>query len=145
MGFSYRHHTKNTVCTTSTDTRAQHYVEIVSLSIRSYSLGATHCVAYNLYVRAMIYIMHGVSARLWHGRGVVELKTHAAQLGWNTCNPSLLSGFAFCWHINLNAHRFSFHLHGCTHTPMNQHIHTSNVTLIHTLSPTILFPLLYTL
>ena len=34
-----------TVCTTSTDTRAQHHVEIASLSIRSYSLGATHCVA----------------------------------------------------------------------------------------------------
>ena len=30
---------------TVTDTRAQHYVEIVSLSIRSNSLGATHCVA----------------------------------------------------------------------------------------------------
>ena len=36
---------KNTVRITSTDARAQHYVEIVSLSIRSYSLGATHCVA----------------------------------------------------------------------------------------------------
>ena len=36
---------QNTVRTTSTDTRAQHYVEIVPLSIRSYSLGATHCVA----------------------------------------------------------------------------------------------------
>ena len=36
MGFSYRHHTKNTVRTTSTDTRAQHYVEIVSLSIRQW-------------------------------------------------------------------------------------------------------------
>ena len=139
MGFSYCHHTKNTVRTTSTDTRAQHYVEIVSLSIRSYPLGLTTYTS-----RAMIYIMHGVSARLWHGRGVVELKTHAAQLGWNTCNPSLLSGFVFCWHINLNAHRFSFHQHGWhTHTPMNQPIHTSNVTLIHTLS-TILFPLLYT-
>ena len=33
---------QNTVRTTSTDTRAQQYV---SLSIRSYSLGATHCVA----------------------------------------------------------------------------------------------------
>ena len=32
----------NTVRTTSTDTRAQQYV---SLSIRSYSLGATHCLA----------------------------------------------------------------------------------------------------
>ena len=33
---------QNTVRTTSTDTRAQQYV---SLSIRSYSLGVTHCVA----------------------------------------------------------------------------------------------------
>ena len=33
---------QNTVRTTSTNTRAQQYV---SLSIRSYSLGATHCVA----------------------------------------------------------------------------------------------------
>ena len=34
-----------TVRTTSTDTRAQHHVEIVSLSISSYSLGGIHCVA----------------------------------------------------------------------------------------------------
>ena len=26
--------------------------------------------------------------QLGYGRGAVELKTHAAQLGWNTCNPS---------------------------------------------------------
>ena len=37
--------TMHTVRITSTDARAQHCVEIVSLSIRSYSLGATHCVA----------------------------------------------------------------------------------------------------
>ena len=34
-----------TVRTTSTNTRAQQHVEMVSLSIQSYSLGGTHCVA----------------------------------------------------------------------------------------------------
>ena len=42
--------------------------------------------------------------------GMLELKTHAAQLGWNTCTCN-------CWDLRsagtyiLNAHRFSFHLH----------------------------------
>ena len=71
---------------------------------------------------------------------MVELKTHAAQLSWNTCNPSLLSGFAFCWHIYFNHPPFFIspawlaHTHTHTHTLMNQHIHTSHVRPIHTLS-----------
>ena len=62
---------------------------------------------------------------------MVELKTHAAQLGWNTCNPSLLSGFAFCWQTLTVFHIICM---AGTHTPMNQHIHTSHVTPIHTIS-----------
>ena len=131
---------QNTVRTISTDTRAQQYV---SLSIRSYSLGVTHCVA--IY-RLTTYDstsepwgkVHGVSARLWERRGRVK----------DTCSAAMLEHVTlpYCRDLRsagtyvLNAHRFSFHLHGWhTHTPMNQHIHTSHVTLIHTLS-TILSP-----
>ena len=80
----------------------------------------------------MIYIKHGVSARLWHGRGVVELKTHAAQLGWNTCIPSLLSGFTFCWHIYFKRPPFFIssawlahtHTHEPTYTHVSHHTYT---------------------
>ena len=69
---------------------------------------------------------------------MVELKTHAAQLGWNTCNPSLLSRFAFCWHIYFKRPPFfnSSAWLAHSHKPMNQHIHvrTSHVRPIHTLS-----------
>ena len=65
---------------------------------------------------------------------MVELKTHAAQLGWNTCNPSLLLGFAFCWHIYFKRPPFFISSAWLARTPMNQHIHTSHVTPIHILS-----------
>ena len=112
----------------------------LALSIRSYSLGVTHCVA--IY-RLTTYDstsepwgkVHGVSARLWERRGRVK----------DTCSAAMLEHVTlpYCRDLRsagtyvLNAHRFSFHLHGWhTHTPMNQHIHTSHVTLIHTLSTT---------
>ena len=63
---------------------------------------------------------------------MVELKTHAAQLGWNTCNPSLLSGFAFCWHIYFKRPPFFIssawlahtHTHEPTHTHISCHAYT---------------------
>ena len=96
--------------------------------------------------------MHGVPAWLCERRGRVKdtsefiyyLWTHAAQLGWNTCNPSLLSGFAFCWHIYCKrqpffissawlAHTPNNHTHEPSHTHTRTHTHTY-VTLVHTLS-----------
>ena len=63
---------------------------------------------------------------------MVELKTHAAQLGWNTCNPSLLSGFAFCWHIyfkhppffNSSAWLAMNHTHEHTHVSCHDYSHS---------------------
>ena len=70
--------------------------------------------------------------QLGYGRGVVDLKTHAAQLGWNACNPSLLSGFAFCWHIYFKRPPFFIssawlahtHTHEPTHTHVSRHTDT---------------------
>ena len=65
---------------------------------------------------------------------MVELKTHA---GWNTCNPSLLLGFnlrSAGTYILRTPTIFHFIFMAGTHTPTNQHIHTSHVTPIHTLS-----------
>ena len=67
--------------------------------------------------------MHGVSARLGKRRGQVK-DTCSAALGWNTCNPSVLLGFAFCWHIYFKRPPFFISLAQLahTHTPMN-HTH----------------------
>ena len=78
-----------------------------------------------------------------------EVKCTVYQLGYgrdvDTCSAAMLEHVTlpYCRDLRsagtyvLNAHRFSFHLHGWhTHTPMNQHIHASHVTLIHTLSTT---------
>ena len=75
---------------------------------------------------------------------MVELKPHAAQLGWNTCNPSLLLGFAFSKHIYFKHPPFFISSAWLAHTPMNHtlepthpHTHTHThvyVTPIHTLS-----------
>ena len=61
--------------------------------------------------------------QLGYGRGVVELKIHA---GWNTCNPSLLLGYVFCWCIKHPP--FFISSARLAHTPMNhthEHTHVS--------------------
>ena len=75
---------------------------------------------------------------------MVELKTHAAQLGWNTCNPSLLLGFVFCWHIYFKCPPFFISSARLAHTPMNhthEHTHVSCRDYSHSFHhTTLLFP-----
>ena len=74
-----------TVRTTSTDMRSQHYVDIVSLSILSYTLGAWPFIGSQPITVRQSHDIQCTMYQLGYGRGVVELKAHAAQLhvGWN--------------------------------------------------------------
>ena len=80
--------------------------------------------------------------QLGYGRGVVDLKTHAAQLGWNACNPSLLSGFAFCWHIYFKRPPFFISSAWLAHTHPWTNTYTRLTSHLYTLFPLpVFFPL----